>query len=147
MARPRSEFLKSLGKLFQIVKKVADQVLTLGGSDDDIARIDVDDELVDEIAKLLVAKGKLATMSSPTAPVSPLQADAERTGQIKNLPDGKTFGFIADDEPGRPDWFFHESGVSHPGFHELAAGDVVRFTLAEGPKKGELQAKDIRRVD
>lgn len=53
MARPRSEFLGSLGKLFNVFKKVMDQVLSLGGSDWDIQRLDTESWLVKDIASVL----------------------------------------------------------------------------------------------
>ena len=60
MPRPRSEFLGSLGKLFACFQKVANQVLALGGNDNDIAKIDSDDEsLAKEIARLITGKAKI----------------------------------------------------------------------------------------
>lgn len=56
MARSRSDLLGSLGKLFSIFKKVVDNVLELGGSDEEIARIDTDTELAQELAAHLVGK-------------------------------------------------------------------------------------------
>ncbi|MEX2055087.1 MAG: hypothetical protein WD972_02800, partial [Candidatus Andersenbacteria bacterium] len=53
MGRPRSEFLGTLGKLMQIVKKVADKVLELGGNDQNITAIDGDERLVKDIALLI----------------------------------------------------------------------------------------------
>ena len=55
MARPRSEFLGSLGKLFSIFKKVVDKVLELGGSDEDIVRVNTDEVLATNIAYLMLA--------------------------------------------------------------------------------------------
>ena len=56
MARPRSEFLSSLGKLFAIFKKVVDSILSLGGGDEDVARIGSDENLANEIALLVLGK-------------------------------------------------------------------------------------------
>ncbi len=54
MARKRSEFLGSLGKLFSIFKKVVDRVLELDGCDEHIAQLDTNAELVDVVARLLL---------------------------------------------------------------------------------------------
>jgi len=56
MARPRSEFLSSLGKLFSIFKRVADAVLELGGNDAYIAMIDTEEQLAQDIARLIVGR-------------------------------------------------------------------------------------------
>ena len=53
MTRPRSELLGSLGKLFEIFKTIADKVLELGGSDEDITRIGTDEKLAEDIATLI----------------------------------------------------------------------------------------------
>ena len=70
-----------------------------------------------------------------------------RPGKVKNIIKGKNYGFIADDEAGEGDWFFHATGVPAPGFHKLALGDAVHFTLAENPKDppGGLQAINVTR--
>jgi len=60
MARQRSEFLGSLGKLFAIFKKVVDKVLELGGSDEDIVRLDTDVALVEAVARLIIMEKRLA---------------------------------------------------------------------------------------
>lgn len=56
MARSRSDLLGSLGKLFSIFKKVVDNILELGGGDEDTARIDTDAELAHELAAHIVGK-------------------------------------------------------------------------------------------
>jgi len=61
MAKKSSEFLKALGRYFEISKAVLNAVLDQGGTDDDLARILSDAELRREIARLIVAKSaKLA---------------------------------------------------------------------------------------
>lgn len=64
MARPRSEFLSSLGKLFSIFKKVVDLVLEFGGSDEVIAKIDTDDALAKDIAAVITSKAKVVYQSN-----------------------------------------------------------------------------------
>ena len=39
MARTKSEFLASFGTAFEVFKGLADEVLDLGGSDDDLRRV------------------------------------------------------------------------------------------------------------
>lgn len=56
MAKKSSEFLKALGRYFEISKAVLNAVLDQGGTDDDLARILSDAELRREIARLIVAK-------------------------------------------------------------------------------------------
>lgn len=53
MARQRIEWLQALGKLFSVFKKVADRVLDLKGDGGHIARLDTDEALVDDVARLL----------------------------------------------------------------------------------------------
>ncbi len=55
MSRPKSQFLSSLGVLFELFKAVTDRVLEKGGSDEDIARIGKDPELAEGIAKMILA--------------------------------------------------------------------------------------------
>jgi hypothetical protein len=57
MSKKKSEFLGALGKYMEISKAVLNEVLGLGGSDDDLRRIITDKALRQEIAKLIV-KGK-----------------------------------------------------------------------------------------
>lgn len=56
MAKKSSEFLKALGRYFEISKAVLNAVLDQGGTDDDLARILSDAELRREIARLIVMK-------------------------------------------------------------------------------------------
>lgn len=56
MTKLRSEFLSNLGKLFQILKVVADRVLQLGGNDENIAKIGSDGDLAESIANILVGE-------------------------------------------------------------------------------------------
>lgn len=54
MARPRSEFLGTLGKLFAIFKMVVDKVLEKSiNADEDIAKIGNDDKLATQIAQVI----------------------------------------------------------------------------------------------
>ena len=54
MARKKSELLSSLGTVFEIVKAIIDEVLDLGGSDEDVRRILKDKSLRKKIANLIV---------------------------------------------------------------------------------------------
>lgn len=54
MARPKSEFLSAFGTVFQIFKTVSDEVLNLGGNDEDIRQILTNKGLAQELAKLIV---------------------------------------------------------------------------------------------
>lgn len=69
MAQQRSEFLRSLGKLFAIFKAVVDEVLALGGGDEDIAKIGMFPTTQGSLAKALAAvicgKGKIRLDDSP----------------------------------------------------------------------------------
>lgn len=64
------------------------------------------------------------------------------TGIIKNIPEGKTFGFIY--VPGRLEFFFHagELKESAIAFADLEHGDVVEFTPEFGHPKGP-RATDV----
>jgi len=63
-------------------------------------------------------------------------------GRIRNLPQGKTFGFIQNEADGKQ-YFFHSSEFK--GFwHALRAGDGVQFELGE--KSGRMQANSVELV-
>jgi hypothetical protein len=54
MARPKSEFLSAMGVAWQIFQAIVNEVLSLGGKDDDLRRILKDGKLRREIASLIV---------------------------------------------------------------------------------------------
>jgi hypothetical protein len=56
MSREKSEFLSSFGIAFQIFKAIADAVLGLGGTDQDLRRILTDKSLRERIAKIIVSE-------------------------------------------------------------------------------------------
>ena len=56
MARKKSEFLRSLGIMWQIWQVLVSEILDQGGNDDDIRRIETDTNLCKEIATLIVGK-------------------------------------------------------------------------------------------
>ncbi|MEX1997991.1 MAG: hypothetical protein WEA04_04970 [Candidatus Andersenbacteria bacterium] len=125
MARPRSEFLGSLGKLFSIFKKVADAVLELGGSDDDIIRINTDEVLATNIAYLLLAsrtRGDLRGGFGGTlvAVRNPLTGDLIRVGEpfyVKPVgsPLGKrAWGVVTKIRPPSSDPLDRSLSISYP---------------------------------
>lgn len=69
MARRKNPFVSAFGTAFAIFKALADEVLALGGSDDDLRRILTDATLREEIAKALV--GKNQPEQSSVSAVSP----------------------------------------------------------------------------
>jgi CspA family cold shock protein len=56
----------------------------------------------------------------------------QQTGRVKWFNDQKGFGFISDDE-GR-DVFVHYGVIDGEGFKTLAEGEIVRYSVADGPK-------------
>ncbi len=61
MAPKKSDFLKSYGKMFEIIRALVNAVLQAGGDDGDLERISTDKSLQRAIAELIVAgKGKVA---------------------------------------------------------------------------------------
>lgn len=62
MSRPKSEFLKALGTMFEIWKALTEEVLSMGGTDDDIRRIGTNCALRTKIAQLVVS-GRIAKLS------------------------------------------------------------------------------------
>lgn len=87
------------------------------------------------------------TNALPTASTMlPAIIGDKRSGKVKNIPEGKTFGFITDDEPGQQVWFFNATNVEQPGFPGLKAGDRVQFILAENPRGG-LWAVEIHKKE
>ena len=73
----------------------------------------------------------------PTASaILPVEVGDMHTGTVKNIPEGKTFGFIDDEEPDQQDWLFISKNVADPGFEALSKGDRVQFKIAENPRGG-----------
>ena len=62
------------------------------------------------------------------------------TGTVKWFNPGKGFGFISREEG--DDLFVHYSAISGDGFRNLDEGQVVEFSIEQGPKG--LQAVDVR---
>jgi cold shock protein len=58
--------------------------------------------------------------------------DIYMTGTIKRLVSDKGFGFIATSDG--TEYFFHQSGCTHPSFDELREGQSVTFDKGQGPK-------------
>ena len=61
------------------------------------------------------------------------------TGTVKWFNPSKGFGFIS--REGEEDVFVHHSAISGEGFRNLEEGQVVEFTIEQGPKG--LQAADV----
>ncbi len=60
MARKKSEFLGSFGKAFQVFKALTDEVLNLGGDDEDLRRLESNGDLRRKLAELIVGTTKEA---------------------------------------------------------------------------------------
>ena len=54
-------------------------------------------------------------------------------GTVKWFNDSKGFGFIAP-ASGSKDVFVHQSAIVADGFRSLAEGDIVEFSIEQGPK-------------
>ena len=55
------------------------------------------------------------------------------TGTVKWFNESKGFGFITPSEGGK-DVFVHFSAIQAEGFKVLAEGQMVNFTVEDGPK-------------
>lgn len=64
-------------------------------------------------------------------------------GKVKWFSDSKGFGFI--EQQGGADVFVHFSAIEMEGFKTLAEGDLVTFTLLQGPRGP--QAQNVNRGD
>lgn len=62
------------------------------------------------------------------------------TGTVKWFNSGKGYGFIS--REGGDDVFVHYSAISGDGFRNLQEGQVVEFSIEQGPKGP--QAVDVR---
>jgi hypothetical protein len=82
MGRPRSELLSSLGKLFAIFKTVADKVLELGGSDEDIALITNEHSILADNIALLIALRSKAIGAGPLAIRNPSTGHYIQVGDL-----------------------------------------------------------------
>lgn len=69
MARPKSEFLKSLGKAWEIFQVIVNIVLDLGGSDEDLARLLSDKERIRRIGEIIVEKSEAKQQMEYFAPI------------------------------------------------------------------------------
>ncbi len=65
------------------------------------------------------------------------------TGVIKWFNDKKGFGFIQR-ENGEKDVFVHYSAIKEEGYKSLTQGQLVEYTIVEGPK-GPL-ATDVKKL-
>ena len=65
MARKKSEFLSSLGVMFEIWKSLTEAVLELGGTDDDMRRIGTDPMLRAQLAQIIVKSGQVTDLAFP----------------------------------------------------------------------------------
>lgn len=55
MARKKSEFLKSAGKMWSIMQAIVNAVLEMGGGDEDLHRLLTDSKLAQQVAKLIMS--------------------------------------------------------------------------------------------
>jgi cold shock protein len=67
--------------------------------------------------------------------------DLRKTGTITRLFEDRVYGFIRCPLDAR-DYFFHQAQLANCSFQQLAAGDVVTFTVGQGPKG--VQAEEVR---
>src|SRR3989338_4980029 len=95
----KSEFLRSLGIFWQIWKSLTDEVL--GGSDEDLRRIETDGKLRREVAELIVRR-KEKKPARPLFPSERLAADL--------IPDN--WEVVEDVEPSE----FEVGDLAFPGF-------------------------------
>ncbi len=90
MALKKSEFLSVLGIMFQIWKALVDEVLSLGGGDDDLRRIQTDSGLRRKLAEFIVKYvGVLKQVSTVT--VSGSKKFVAKIAFGPNNPDGIKF--------------------------------------------------------
>jgi cold shock protein len=88
------------------------------------------------LALLIFFKGKW-TMATATAAVL--------TGTVKWFNGDKGWGFIIPDGGG-PDIFVHYSGIVGEGYRSVNEGDRVQFVLADGRRKGAVQAAQVTKI-
>jgi cold shock protein len=63
-------------------------------------------------------------------------------GKVKWFSNTKGYGFI--EQPGSPDVFVHYSAIQADGYRTLKQGEMVEFTMIDGPKGP--QAETVRRI-
>ena len=63
-------------------------------------------------------------------------------GKVKWFSNTKGYGFI--EQPGSADVFVHYSAIQADGYKTLKQGEMVEFTIVDGPKGP--QAEAVRRL-
>ena len=63
-------------------------------------------------------------------------------GKVKWFSNTKGYGFI--EQPGSPDVFVHYSAIQSEGYKTLKQGEMVEFTIIDGPKGPHAEA--VRRL-
>ncbi|MFH1946936.1 MAG: hypothetical protein ABIJ23_02140 [Candidatus Magasanikbacteria bacterium] len=138
MARKKSEFLKAFGKMFVIFKALIDEVLGLGGSDEDIALIGTNAELRRELATTIMRYANKAT----TIVQKSWQQLLTACQQYWFNPDFTEARWPL--EPVAPDE--SEWEVKEHFFSDNATGEEKLRRLAEMVKKGEIRFCGVRRA-
>jgi cold shock protein len=63
-------------------------------------------------------------------------------GTVKWFSNTKGYGFI--EQPGSPDIFVHYSAIQSEGYKTLKQGELVEFTLVDGPRGP--QAETVKKI-
>lgn len=67
---------------------------------------------------------------------------ATTQGTVKWFSNTKGYGFI--EQPGNPDIFVHYSAIQSEGYKTLKQGELVEFTLVDGPRGP--QAETVKKI-
>lgn len=90
MAQEKSGLLSAMGTMFQILKAIIDEVLSLGGNDENVRRILSDQNLRREIGKLIMSASKSFVVASFRVAV-----DYGRT--LKSMVDAGKYDWVNED--------------------------------------------------
>lgn len=142
MSRPKSSFLSAFGIAFQIWKALVDEVLSVGGSDEDLRRIENDNDLRLKLAELIVSKSPkllvLEFVGTVSVPATTSKFVAHDNFKLKQ--DG---GICSHLDENFKSWFLEGDGkTKDPISEQTLRYHKLRKSSVDGPIIAELGGEE-----